>query len=97
MRAFKFLPPAMEEMAEAAEYYEGCAPGLGCEFLTEVRSAVDQVLTRPGAWAQVRPGVRRYYTLRFPFAVIYAHDKTTVTVLAVMHLRKKPDYWQDRL
>jgi len=38
MRAFKFLPPALEEMSEAAEYYEGCAPGLGGEFLAEVRS-----------------------------------------------------------
>ena len=46
MRAFKFLPPAMEEIAEAAEYYEGCAPSLGGGFLAEVRSAVDQVPRR---------------------------------------------------
>lgn len=41
--------------------------------------------------------VRRCLVNRFPFGVIYSVEQGEIFILAVMHLRRHPDYWKDRL
>ncbi len=43
MKKITFLPPAEQEMTEVARFYESQAKGLGVEFLSEVRNAVDSL------------------------------------------------------
>jgi hypothetical protein len=35
-------------------------------------------------------------TRRFPYGIIYSHDKGVIYILAVMHLHRDPNYWQER-
>jgi toxin ParE1/3/4 len=51
----------------------------------------------PEAWPVVAPGLRRVMVHRFPYAVIYSMDGHQLIVFAVMHFRRKPDYWRERL
>lgn len=59
---FRLLPPAALEIKEAANFYEHRVPGLGFDFIAEVRAAIRLILNHPQAWhramAQV-DGVRR--------------------------------------
>jgi len=48
----EFHPEAELEFIEAATYYEQQVPGLAERFGTEVRSAIDLLLERPGYWRQ---------------------------------------------
>ena len=48
----RFLPPAVRDVREAARYYEEKVPGLGFEFIAEVR------LPCAGLWRTHRLGVR---------------------------------------
>jgi hypothetical protein len=34
---------------------------------------------------------------RFPFGILYVATVDEIVVLAVMHLRRRPGYWQGRL
>jgi hypothetical protein len=34
---------------------------------------------------------------RFPFALVYAVDKTEILIVAVAHTHRRPEYWHDRL
>ena len=47
---FRLLPPAARELREAARYYEDRVPGLGFDFLQEVRAAIRRILMHPAAW-----------------------------------------------
>jgi threonine/homoserine efflux transporter RhtA len=40
--------------------------------------------------------VRRCLVNRFPFGVLYSLETTGVFILAVMHNRRRPDYWKSR-
>jgi hypothetical protein len=42
-------PEAEEELGQAADRYEGSVPGLGQQFVSEMRQQ------RPGYWASRRP------------------------------------------
>jgi plasmid stabilization system protein ParE len=41
--------------------------------------------------------IRRRLIGRFPYAILYSDEGQTVYILAVMHLRRDPDYWKSRL
>jgi hypothetical protein len=57
-----FLSEALEEMIEAAKFYEAQSLGLGQDFLLEVYSAKDRISKTPLAWPELESGVRRCLT-----------------------------------
>lgn len=90
-------PLAKAEMRDAAFFYQECQNGLGQEFLDKVELAFEEITHRPMTWRFVKGRFRRYLIHRFPYAVIYAVEGDTIYVAAIMHLKRKPDYWQDRV
>jgi hypothetical protein len=47
-------------------------------------------------WYEVDTQTHRFLTNRFPFGVLYRIKDDHIRIIAVMHLRWKPDYWQSR-
>jgi plasmid stabilization system protein ParE len=93
---FDFHPEAEAEFEEAVAFYEDHEAGLGLDFAAEVREAIERALAMPLAWTQIEPGIRRVLAHRFPFAVLYAENDDKLFILAVMHLRRAPNYWTHR-
>jgi plasmid stabilization system protein ParE len=95
---FRFLTPALAEIREAAEFYEGRVPGLGADFLDEVDAALARILKFPDAWGSLGRGFRRCNLRRFPFSVIYSvHADQEIIVVSVFHQSREPRAWQDNL
>lgn len=94
---FRILPPAAKEVREAARYYEQAVPGLGFEFVDEVRAAIRRILIHPEAWAPLDPVFRRCRTARFPFGVIYTIEPDFILIVSVMHLHREPESWRGNL
>lgn len=59
MTAAVFLPPAQEEMTEAARFYETRSKGLGTEFLAEVERTIAAIVSHPKAAPKVKQDIRR--------------------------------------
>lgn len=93
----EFLESALEEFAEAAEYYDSEEPGLGDEFVAEVFDTIQRVQEFQQAWTSLSSRTRRCQTRRFPFGVIYQIRSDTVLIVSVMHMRRSPDSWKSRL
>jgi len=94
---FSFHPEADTEFFEAVEYYDACEPGLGYDFSLEVFSTVHTIVNSPAAWPVLEEDVRRCLVNRFPYGVLYSIEGLEIFILAVMHLRRNPDYWKKRL
>jgi len=92
----RFLSPAEWEMVQAARYYESKVPVLGSEFLSEVQRIVKGIGANPEAAPRVKGEIRRRILRRFPYAVLYQIDPDEIVILAVMHLRRHPNYWHGR-
>ena len=97
MKRIVFLDPAREEMAEAAKYYEAQANGLGFDFLEEIEHAIERIKEFPNSGKMLRGSIRRRLAKRFPFGILYCADEEEIVIIAVMHLRRRPDYWIKRL
>jgi toxin ParE1/3/4 len=92
-----YHPDAEAELIEAASYYEGRVSGLGGRFLQAFDAAIDTILYDPVEWPILEEDIRRYLLKRFPYGVLYSIDGDELQILAVMHLKRHPDYWKYRL
>jgi len=91
-----FHPEAEAEMLASARWYEERCAGLGAQFLDEVEAAASRIAVTPEAWAIVKGDIRRHLLRRFPFGVLYRPQQDRIQILAVMHLRREPHYWEHR-
>lgn len=92
----KILDEAQQDLETAVDYYNEESPGLGYEFADEFYHTIDRIADNPDAWHPISKRTRRCLTHRFPFAVIYQKRETILLILAVMHLRRHPDFWKGR-
>jgi plasmid stabilization system protein ParE len=93
---FLFHPEAETEFLAAIDWYEERSAGLGADFAAEIHAAIQRAATMPQAWPRIDGDIRRVLTNRFPYGVLYAINDASIFILAVMHLRRHPDYWRTR-
>jgi plasmid stabilization system protein ParE len=91
------LPEAERDLAEAFAWYEEQRPGLGRGFLDEAEAIFARISEFPLAFPAVEDAVRRGFLKRFPFAVYFLTQAAVVTVYAVLHHRREPGIWNERL
>ena len=91
------LSSAEEEFAEVVDYYNEQRPGLGCEFAAEVQRTFERIRHHPKAWPVFSSQSRRCLTDRFPFGVLYQVRDDCILVGAIMHLKRDPTRWQQRV
>ncbi|OAI56381.1 hypothetical protein AYO49_00850 [Verrucomicrobiaceae bacterium SCGC AG-212-N21] len=96
---FDFHPDALDEYQSAASWYEEQRFRLGLEFVEAIETGIFAVLSDPGRFQLVGVGIRICRIKRFPYYVFYRYNEVGkhVRIVAVMHKRRKPDYWRDRL
>jgi plasmid stabilization system protein ParE len=90
--------PAVEADVEAAfDWYEGEEPELGFEFLAELRAAYHRIVDYPFGYQDLRSGIRRALTRRFPYAVYFSVEGETIVIVAVLSTARDPAEWQRRI
>lgn len=89
---------ALDEMEEAAAWYEARRPGLGLEFLAEIDRVTSAVNARPESFPVWKRGFpyRRALAHRFPYAIFFEIDQDLVVISAISHTSRRPGYWLDR-
>ena len=97
MIGYRFLPPAEEEMSEAAVFYEAASVSLGRDFLEDVQQTVNTLRAHPEIGFRVEADLRRALLRRFPFSVIYAVEVDAILVVSIAHHRQRPGYWKSRI
>jgi plasmid stabilization system protein ParE len=92
-RPLFFLPPASDDAARAAAWYQRQAPGLGRAFLAELDQQARRIGHFPDSYPQVTgatPACRRANLPRFPYTVVYRALPSRVEVVAVLHCHADP-------
>ena len=54
-------------------------------------------IIHPEAWQAVEEDVRRHLIKRFPFGIYYTIERDYISIVAVMHMSRRPGYWKSRL
>ena len=91
-----FQLAAQKEMFESVAYYEQKDDGLGTKFLDEIDSTLSLISTYPESGTLLNTYARRVLLNSFPYGVVYRIFDNQIVILAIMHLRRKPNYWVKR-
>lgn len=97
MKPVRFHPEAEDELLSAAKFYETQQKDLGKRFLASVQDALNRIQVNPLLYSEIQDDVRRCLTTTFPFGVIFRIMQEQYAIIAVMHLRREPGYWKNRL
>jgi plasmid stabilization system protein ParE len=96
MKPVTIHPAAADELRVAAEYYGVQQEGLGLRFVDAVANSVQRIQAHPELYRAVDFGCRKCRVPRFPYGLIYRETEAELQIIAVMHLRRDPNYWQGR-
>lgn len=94
-----FRPRAVEDIVEAAIWYEAHTPGLGEELIDEILKATRRAQENPELFRIVhRDGnIRRVLTNRFPYRIFFSVVDETLFVHGVLHGARHDRRWTERL
>lgn len=92
----RFHPDAATELLEARSWYQARSPLSALGFAREIARAVELIERSPSRYPQIGAGTRRFLLRRFPFGVVHRQVGEGIEVVAVAHLKRRPQYWSRR-
>jgi plasmid stabilization system protein ParE len=90
-------PQTDAEFLLAQQRYTDASPPLGRRFYDEITSVFRRIIEHPLRYKQFDPPARRLFATGFPYAVIYVAKPDAIWIIGVMHVRREPGYWKERL
>lgn len=88
---------AQEDLDVAYQWYEEQEPGLGKEFIRCIDAIIAQIKRNPLHHQVVQSEhVRRALTNRFPFSIYFVNEEALITIFAILHQRRSPEFWKTR-
>lgn len=92
----RLLDGAKEDLRNGWFFYERQATGLGDRFLDAIEADVRQLPAYAGIHLQV-DGFHRMLIKRFPFALYYVIEESSIDIYAVLDCRRDPSWIRERL
>ncbi len=93
----QILDEAKADLIEGFLFYEKKSAGLGRYFLDSLYSDIDSLLLYAGIHRKIYKSHYRLLSKRFPYAVFYRINETSIMVDAVLDCRKNPKSIENRL
>lgn len=88
---------ARAEYIESYVWYHERGAHIAEAFEREVEHALDTLQKFPERWSVYVGRWRRILLRRFPFGIVYGIIDNQIVVVAIMHTRRKPGYWKNRI
>lgn len=92
-----FRPEVAGEIDEIHSWYEQRRPGLGDEFLAELRETLDRVAQTPELYGRVFRAVRCAMPRKFPYCIFYRVEPKCIRVFCVQRGGRAWSNWKDRV
>ena len=88
---------AIADVKSAVAWYQKRSRRSALNFIEELYRAADTIREAPERWPAGKNNTRRFLLWRFPFAIIYSEYDSLITIWAVAHGSRRPEYWSPRL
>ena len=91
-----FHPDATAELEASADWYSERSLAAGRDFCVAVDVALASIDADPGRFVQVDTRHQACSVQKFPYQIVFRHDKDRIHVVAVAQAMRRPGYWRDR-
>ncbi|MBL8879298.1 MAG: type II toxin-antitoxin system RelE/ParE family toxin [Phycisphaerales bacterium] len=93
-----YSPLTAEDIAAVCRSYDAKRPGLGDEFLVQLRRTLQHINDYPLSYQRLTGEFRRAQVRRFPLVVLYCFDANAdaILVVGVLSTRRDPTHLLER-
>ncbi len=88
---------ARTEYIESYAWYHERGSHIAEAFEREIEHALEALQKAPNRWPVYVGTWRRILVRRFPFGIVYGFIDKQIVVIAIMHTKRKPGYWKNRM
>ena len=88
---------AQGDIADALDWYDQHAPGIGSRFLGEFEALVLRLGENPRQFPQTYRELRRAGFRHFPYGLFFRLNSAEVEIIACFHASRAPRRWQGRV
>jgi len=85
-----FENEARLDIADSFDYYSKISTQLANTFLNDIQRTMEYVENSPSMFKIVYKGYRQVPSKKFPYIILYKHEKQTIKVYRVFPTRKNP-------
>lgn len=97
-RTIELDSAAETEFYDIVDYYKQFDHKLSYDFIQEFEDAVQRLVEFPNAGHPYLHQTKRSFLNRFPYSIVYKiYRNDLIMVFAIMHMKRKPGYWEKRL
>ena len=96
MREVVFYRRAEREFQQSIRFYALQSERIGLDFNAEIQRVLRSIQANPDAGVSSSRRTRKRLCKRVPFGIMYRVLPTEIHVVAVVHLRRRPNYWKGR-
>src|SRR5262249_18875512 len=96
-KPYRFHPAAWSDLETADDWYHAHSTDASLRFLSAVYDGLEKIARWPQRWPKHVLGTQRFILHRFPFSIIYREELLTTSIVAIVHHKRQPGYWKDRL
>jgi len=96
MNRIRMCSPAAADFTESMCWYAERDPELAQEFESEFDGALRRIVDSPDRFPAFDDRHHYLQMQKFPFLIIYRRQGETVTIIAVAHTSRAPDFWSGR-
>ena len=98
----RVLSPAVDEIADAALWFDSQRAGLGDEFWQSVDTTLSRIEVNPLAFARSEFATPQYdfrsaLVRRFHYVIHFLIESDEVQIVSVAHAARRPGYWLRRM
>ena len=93
----EILEEARRDLVEGFHFYENQQQGLGAYFLSNLYADIEYLKTYAGIHHKPFKPYHRQLSKKFPFGIFYTVENETVSIHAVLDLRRSPTWIRKRL
>jgi len=97
MYILKLKAEVYNDIKIAYDWYESQRIGLGEDFLLTLEESYSKIIRTPKMYQLIYRTVRRKLLRRFPYGLFFVLRGDAVIVIAVMHTKRKPSDWNERV
>ena len=97
MIQIKIHENAALEFEEAIQWYESKQKDLGKRFRKQVVKHLKLVSQHPKWYPFEKDNIHKAYIPQFPFKILFTVEGDILIVYAIVHMRRKPNYWTNRI
>lgn len=91
-----FHPKATSELEASADWYAERSRRAARNFCVAVDVAITNIGADPKRFVRIDARHRGCNVQKFPFQIVFRHDRDRVHIVAVAHAKRRPGYWHDR-